>query len=330
MNHKRILTKKEIEYCCEFRKQGLSIAKINKQLKTTQENIRQALILSGFEISRCLLKKIKLTIDYFKKIDSPEKAYWLGYIAADGCVHRHGGKISIVSKDADILPKFQKAIGATSPVRYRETLDKRTRKIYSSYSIQICSKQFANFVRSHGIDGDKSRNFKFPTHLPKDLWVHFIRGMFDGDGGLMIRGNITNINIVSTLEGAIFLRDFVKNELRLTVKKLRSVPEQGIHYFEMTKDSVKFLEWIYGCSDEHMRLDRKYEKFLKSKELLAMRFAPKFIIESPSGEIFKTHSLKKFCKEKNLKSTALLVAFKKKRPTMRGKCVGWNILTKNL
>ena len=146
----------------------------------------------------------------------------------------------------------------------------------------------------------------------------------------MIRGNITNINIVSTLEGAIFLRDFVKNELRLTVKKLRSVPEQGIHYFEMTKDSVKFLEWIYGCSDEHMRLDRKYEKFLKSKELLAMRFAPKFIIESPSGEIFKTHSLKKFCKEKNLKSTALLVAFKKKRPTMRGKCVGWKILTKNL
>lgn len=321
----KTFSEEDIDKCVSMYTTGESIASIRKYFKAQFKTITNVLSSRGIKIRK---RKTDLTIDYFKSIDSPEKAYWLGYIAADGCVHRHGWKVSIGSKDADILPKFQKAIGASSPVRYRETFDRRTQKTYGAYSIQICSKQFADFIRAQGIDENKSKNFQFPTHLPRDLWVHFIRGMFDGDGGLMVRKYSTKINIVSTLSGAVFLRDFVKKELGFSVQKLRSVEEQGIHYFEMTKDSVKFLEWIYGCSEEYMRLDRKYEKFLKSKRLLDRRLAPKFIIESPSGEIFKVCSLKEFCKEKDLRITALMVAFKKDRPTIRGKCIGWKIVSK--
>lgn len=43
--------------------------------------------------------------EYFKNINSPEKAYWLGFIAADGNIYRregHAGLISISVKDIDI------------------------------------------------------------------------------------------------------------------------------------------------------------------------------------------------------------------------------------
>lgn len=328
----RTLSEEDVDKCVAMYITGESTITIRKFFKAQFETIAQALSSRGIKTRK---RKTDLNIEYFKEINSPEKAYWLGYIAADGCVHRHGWKVSIGSKDADILHKFQKAIGATSPVRYRETFDHRTKKTYGAYSIQICSKQFADFVRAQGIDENKSKNFQFPTHLPKDLWVHFIRGMFDGDGGLMVRFKNknnsysgTNINIVSTLEGAIFLRNFVKNELGFTVKSLRSTPEQGIHYFEMTKDSIKFLEWIYECSEEHMRLDRKYNKYLDCKKFHEGRLPIKFILESPQHEIFETHSLSDFCKKHDLRETALLVAFKKGRPTIRGKCVGWKILSK--
>lgn len=335
MNLVKVYTEEEIKTCIELRKSGLSLAKIARKMKTDDKKLRKILVDAGFEIGGSFLRRTELTINYFEKIDTPEKAYWLGYIAADGCVHRHGWKVSIISKDADILPKFQKAIGATSPVRYREIFDKRTNKTYSSHSIQICSKQFADFVRSQGIDGDKSSNFKFPTHLDKNLWVHFIRGMFDGDGGLMIRFDAKNtlykttkINIVSTLDGAIFLRDFTKNELGFTVQKLRSVPEQGIHYFEMTKDSIKFLEWIYSCSKDHMRLNRKYEKYLLSKRLYDER-QPIYRIENClTGEIFETREFLAFCKDSLLNPTYMKYIFDRRNESKRnGIYKNWRIIS---
>ena len=32
--------------------------------------------------------KHNLNKDYFKNIDNEEKAYWLGFIAADGCIYK--------------------------------------------------------------------------------------------------------------------------------------------------------------------------------------------------------------------------------------------------
>ena len=45
--------------------------------------------------------------DYFKNVDSEEKAYWLGFIAADGCILENGTlKIGLAEKDSLHLEKF--------------------------------------------------------------------------------------------------------------------------------------------------------------------------------------------------------------------------------
>ena len=48
----------------------------------------------------------------FENIDTPEKAYWLGFIAADGCVYVREKnatiRIAIKSSDKEHLEKFKK------------------------------------------------------------------------------------------------------------------------------------------------------------------------------------------------------------------------------
>ena len=51
------------------------------------------------------MSKLSLNIDYFKEINSFEKAYWLGFICADGCIHKNGGKLTITVKDKEICEK---------------------------------------------------------------------------------------------------------------------------------------------------------------------------------------------------------------------------------
>ena len=82
------------------------------------------------------MSHLALNIDYFKEINSPDKAYWLGYICADGCIKKSNNKVSLVSKDLEVIEGFKEAIGAEHAITKSENFDKRTNKTYRRYSIQ--------------------------------------------------------------------------------------------------------------------------------------------------------------------------------------------------
>src|SRR5258705_1170592 len=58
---------------------------------------------------------------YFSRIDAPDKAYWLGALAADGCVYFLKNKwmfqFIVSEKDRQWLQAFQDAIKSTHPLR---------------------------------------------------------------------------------------------------------------------------------------------------------------------------------------------------------------------
>ena len=71
-------------------------------------------------------KKFKVNDDYFEIIDTEEKAYWLGFLYADGCVARKGNyyniKIDQALYDYEHVLKFKEAINSTYPVKiYNDT-----------------------------------------------------------------------------------------------------------------------------------------------------------------------------------------------------------------
>ena len=55
--------------------------------------------------------KYKYDINYFEVIDTEEKAYWLGFIYADGCISNDNKQqliIELCKQDKIVLEKFKR------------------------------------------------------------------------------------------------------------------------------------------------------------------------------------------------------------------------------
>jgi len=126
--------------------------------------------------------------DYFDQIDTPEKAYWLGFISADGCIvttaqHPEGSHLAIQlgARDKDHLVKLKAALGATASVHDRtaETFGKPTRLA----SLSVGSRRLTKALLVLGVTPRKSATMQ-PWDGPADLMPHYWRGMVDGDGSL--------------------------------------------------------------------------------------------------------------------------------------------------
>ena len=62
-------------------------------------------------------KKYKIDQDFFKQIDNEVKAYWLGYIMADGTIIVNNSyKLGLVSIDKELLEKFKQDTKSTHPI----------------------------------------------------------------------------------------------------------------------------------------------------------------------------------------------------------------------
>lgn len=245
-----------------------NLIKTRTNFHISTEKLKEILAKEGIFPS---VRKTTLNIKYFEKIDTAEKAYWLGFIAADGCIHKHGYKLSFCLKDTDIdlLLNFKKAINSGSPVTKRKTFDKRTNKTYFSCTLQINSKEFCQHIRNHGVNENKSSSFYFPK-INEIFYSHFIRGLYDGDGGLFVRTSkirkktTLHFSLLSTLECLSFIKDYLEKNLKLTVQKIRQTQYKNLSLLSIQKDINLFLNWIYLNSTVESRLYRKYNKFIEN------------------------------------------------------------------
>lgn len=132
------------------------------------------------------LQHKNLITDYFESMDSVEKAYWLGWIFAEGHIELVNGEIFSVSvgvKDAIIMKKFIDAIGADYKLidTYRKKLS--SGKISRNLKLIIRDNTFIEFLKGAGVpSGAKSKIIRLPVFNDDSLAKAFLLGFFDGDG----------------------------------------------------------------------------------------------------------------------------------------------------
>ena len=124
----------------------------------------------------------KFNHNYFKTIDTEEKAYILGFLYADGYNSDKQVVISQLEQDVDILEKINKALDADNQIK---------RKLQSTNNKTVCQLCYSSIdmctdLTNLGCFRNKSLACTFPTFLDKSLIRHFIRGYFDGDGCVWI------------------------------------------------------------------------------------------------------------------------------------------------
>ena len=123
----------------------------------------------------------ELVTNYFNKIDKKEKAYWLGFLYADGYISKDSRRITLTIslKDECIVDEFIKFVGANKSVK----------KYYGPYktcgktvTLTITNQSFTNNLVKHGCVNKKSKIIKFPKFDKISLNLAFLLGYYDGDG----------------------------------------------------------------------------------------------------------------------------------------------------
>ena len=247
-----------------------SIKKVSKKLSYSTTLVTSALIDNGIKLNpygRNNLNKYFLNRNFFETIDTEEKAYWLGFITADGYVNHTGLLgIGLNQKDYKHLEKFLVSINSNYKVRFRDVGKYKKSEIY------LFSKKLITDLQKLGIYRAKSLNSKPCTQVPENLLRHYWRGLVDGDGCIYINRNEKNslkcvVSLCGTYEICKGFKDFIiKNKI---ISKANILNCKSIHTisFGGARLTQKIITILY--KDAQVYLNRK--KIL-AEEILRYKF----------------------------------------------------------
>lgn len=209
-------------------------------------------------------KTYKLNSKTFEKIDTEEKAYWLGFLYADGYVTTKAGKnknqyrleLCLKSADREHLEKFKKFLHSNAKI-YKKSIQLNG-KTYTANRIGICDKQIVSDLIKHGCIENKSLVLTFPddTIIPHNLKKHFIRGYLDGDGSI-VNGTSVVTSFLGTKQFLCGLMTFLNKEIHTSIRTIEK--KNNINYIRYFKDTTKLLNYLY--EDAKIYLNRKYAKY---------------------------------------------------------------------
>ena len=248
---------------------GSSIEQIAKELHLERRCFSHFLKDNGVQVKDPTTKR-HMNEDYFERIDTEEKAYWLGFLYADGYIgekYRNGKlkqmflEVALKSSDEEHLVKLMEALGYDN---YKIT----HRTINNSDTCRVgiyCTKMCRDLI-DKGCIPNKSLVLQFPSYeiVPKNLMKDFIRGYIDGDGYLGVKHN----KLYNTLRFGIccgsqdFLVSLIKElDLKDTDYCFRKDKRNNLFVVEIHKEpTIRIIKYLYEHSKVH--LTRKYNLVL--------------------------------------------------------------------
>jgi len=252
---------------------GESVANLTKEFDCSRNTVYRALKRNNIETRSNKINSRKYEYDrnYFSNIDSPDKAYWLGFIYADGYLskskYRIGFGVSLAVEDKQHLEKLKESMSATYEVKEYSNYD-------SGYSnngycrLEIYGEDIYNQLLSHGVLPKKTDILEAPN-IEEELIPHFIRGYIDGDGSIYssLRNENTNyheyaVKVTGTPDILDYIKEYIESNEVATINKYYQRKEGNNAYNLQlfgNNQVLNFLSLIY--KDAKLYLDRKYEKY---------------------------------------------------------------------
>jgi DNA-binding transcriptional regulator WhiA len=211
----------------------------------------------------------RLNEDIFTNIDSEEKAYWFGFIFADGSISvsntgQHFLQIKLKSTENLFLEKFTDFIDTDKPVSFGFSSN-RFGDVEYCY-VSISSKKIVEDLVSNGLQFRKSNIALFPN-IKDSLVHHFIRGYIDGDGsffpakgGKRSKTYSLGFSILGTEQFLSVLNSYLPFSLPLYKEKRTEHTYYLSTAIGLDKAKVLF-EFLY--LDANIYMDRKINVFIE-------------------------------------------------------------------
>jgi hypothetical protein len=255
-----------------------SITKTSKHFHKCTKYLKKFFIQHGFKYPLDdFNKKHTYNENYFETIDSENKAYFLGFIFADGSIYirprkntvEKSFKINLAEKDKHILEFFKQELGHSANLGFipgKEFISPENNKTYirqNQFVLHISSTTFVDHLLNLGLGNKKTYMELTIPSISDELMPHFIRGYFDGDGC----SSGTGIHFTSkTKNFLIELQNYLKDKFNLPFGSIIKT-KRNVYTWRCTAEKKLFLNYLY--QNANCYLHRKYpHDQLKSRELL--------------------------------------------------------------
>lgn len=245
----RIWTDKEINTIRENYQTGTTLKQLSNEYCETTKQLSILMKSWGINITYSLgpIKRLNINDNYFDVINTEEKAYWLGFLITDGCIHDNQMlSLHLGIKDIKHLKLFSQCLES----EYKISTYKNT-----SCKLIINSNQMITSLRKLGLHERKTFTITVPI-LSYHLLKHFWRGAIDGDGWLTYRPSIGlcgNVNIVNSF------REYCTS-INNNIEKRKIQINKNLFQLEVcdTNSYPIIHNLYYNCT---IALERKHNKY---------------------------------------------------------------------
>lgn len=231
-------------------------------------------VLAEANINTKRINRYILNESFFKTVDNEQKAYILGLIYADGYVgNEHFNNIVIGLKDREIVEEIARIIEFDGEIRKSKKGGFENSK--ESYVLSFSSKEMAMDLRKLGLYPNKSLTITDLPEIDNNLFRHFIRGYFDGDGSIVLSKHTSYHKVdgkikkyeypsycFSVLSTEIFLINMI-NKMSIKHYKILDTNTKEIKQIRVNAkcELEDLFDYLYGNSTIYLR--RKYNKWLE-------------------------------------------------------------------
>lgn len=243
-------------------KEGKTRIDIARKFKVNKGKVTGWFKKFGINVKDYYEFRLSYNVHVFDTIDNEEKAYWLGFLYADGCVSYNAPinsyyiGVALKSTDVEHLKKFKDFLQDTREGAIRISTRTFNGKEFEACGYRIFNEHLAKTLINLGCTIRKSLTLTFPdssVFKKPNLVFDFIRGYTDGDGSLTHNMKSPRISILGTNE---FLTEVIKY-----LPQFNKVYKSG-NQFVVSTTGIKakiIANKLYGHATIY--LDRKYEKF---------------------------------------------------------------------
>lgn len=224
--------------------------------------IRRALQRHGYTLRNENYNRIyNLDSECFDCIDSPNKAWAIGFIASDGHISKNMNLIfsqNISQKDG--LEHLRKICKTNIPIKIKNK---------SYVHISICCKHICQTLLSMGLTHNKSQYYDFDklvSCIPQEFINDFLRGLFDGDGSICyykypyFKKHSVHVGFTHTLPAIKYWEKYFNTSTKLT-------KENDFVYTWKTSNrflAEKIYHTLYDGAECYLSCKKnKFEEFLQ-------------------------------------------------------------------
>ena len=260
------LSENDVEKIKELYLNGMTCKEIFPMFSnkiTTPDTIRYVIKKEG--ISRNRGYRNIVNHNYFEDIDSPQKAYFLGFLLTDGSVVEREGRrqkrisFSLKFEDKYMIEMFKKEVECDNKI---STYQKGRR---NECGLAFSSDKMAEDLSKFGIVPNKSLIISKLPRINKEFLPDLIRGVFDGNGTVYIlsKSGKLRFGFYGTYKLCDDIVKILNETIGLPLNKITTQKDANVSFitFGREQDIINFYNYIY-YSEDVICLNRKKEKFV--------------------------------------------------------------------